>query len=334
MVASIEDYSAAIVIPEMVKAPDLQGGHPVEKNGRLVRYAGGFCVVYPFQTKRRKYAVRCWHTPVQSVQDNLETIFSAIRKCDLPYFVPCSYVRNALLTARGLQPAVVMDWVEAQPLKRYIGDHLDRPKDLEKLAESFLRMTATLHKAGISHGDLQHGNILVQQDGSLTLVDYDSMFVPGMKDVPDEIKGLAGYQHPARCQQRFRSPVSDYFSELVIYASIRTLAGHPGLWRKYNLADTETMLFTEADISSGGASDIFRLIESDRNLRPLGRAIQDALRQTTLERIIPLEDIVHGQTENLVESLSQQWKSNGFKPRTGQSNIEIFKQLADIYSKW
>lgn len=44
--------------------------------------------------------------------------------------------------------------------------------------------------------------------------------------------------------------------------------------------------------------------------------------------------IIHGQTENMVESLSRQWKSNGFKPHPDQSNIKIFKQLADIYSKW
>ena len=37
MVASIEDYSAAIVIPGMVQAPELKGGHPVERNGRLLR---------------------------------------------------------------------------------------------------------------------------------------------------------------------------------------------------------------------------------------------------------------------------------------------------------
>ena len=334
MVASIEDYSAAIVIPGMVQAPELKGGHPVERNGRLLRYVGGFCVVYPYEIARRKYAVRCWHTPVRSVQDNLEAILAAIKKSELPYFVPCTYVRNAIMTAKGSQPAVVMDWIEAQTMKRYIEGNLYRTLVLEALAKEFLRMTSSLHKAGISHGDLQHGNILVGNDGSLTLVDYDSMYVPGMQEVPDEIKGLAGYQHPARCQQRFRSAVSDYFSELIIYTSIRTLAKHPGLWRKHNLGETETMLFTEADIQSGGTSGIFRLIESDRELRHLGRAIKDALRQPTLDRIVPLEDIVGGQTNSVVESLSKQWQAHTYQPSPLQSNIDIFNQLAEIASRW
>lgn len=334
MVAGIEDYSAAIVVPQMVKAPELQGGHPVQKNGRLLRYAGGFCVVYPYETARRKYAVRCWHTSVDTVQQYQKTIADRIKGFDLPYFVDYKYCENAILTAKGLQPVILMDWVEADPLKKYIGSNIDRPAVLMELANDFLRMTTTLHKSGISHGDLQHGNILVRCNGELTLVDYDSMYVPGMQNVPDEIKGLEGYQHPARRRQRYRGPMSDYFSELIIYTSIRTLACHPGLWRKYNLANTETMLFTEADITSGGTTEIFRLIESDPDIRHLGRAIKDALRQTSLDRIVPLEEIVNGQETIIIENISQRWASNGYQFSPFQSNVDIFNQLKEIASRW
>ena len=180
MVASIEDYSAAIVLPQMVKAPELQGGHPVQRNGRLLRYAGGFCVVYPYETARRKYAVRCWHTPVDTVQQYLKTIADRIKGFDLPYFVDYKYRENAIITAKGPQPVILMDWVDAKPMKKYIADNLSRPAALESLAQAFLIMTGELHEQGISHGDLQHGNILVRPDGSLVLVDYDSLYVLGM----------------------------------------------------------------------------------------------------------------------------------------------------------
>ena len=334
MVASIEDYSAAIVVSKMVIAPELQGGSPVMKNGRLLRYAGGFCVVYPYQTARRKYAVRCWHTPVDTVQQYLKTIAGRIKGFDLPYFVDYKYCENGILTAKGPQPVVVMDWVDARPMKKYIADNLSRPSVLESLAQSFLMMTEDLHEQGISHGDLQHGNILVRPDGSLVLVDYDSLYVLGMDGIPDDIKGLQGYQHPARIRQRYRTSYSDFFSELVIYTSIRTLARHPGLWCKYNLADTETMLFTEKDIQSGGSSEIFRLIDSDRTLRHLGLAIKDALRQPSLERIVPLQEVVKGQEESVVDSLAKQWQSHTFQPGPFQSNDDIFQQLAEITSRW
>ena len=334
MVAGIEDYSAAIVVPQMVKAPELQGGHPVQKNGRLLRYAGGFCVVYPYETARRKYAVRCWHTSVDTVQQYQKTIADRIKGFDLPYFVDYKYCENAILTAKGLQPVILMDWVDAKPMKKYIADNLSRPSALESLARAFLEMTRELHEQGISHGDLQHGNILVRPDGSLVLVDYDSLYVLGMDGIPDDIKGLQGYQHPARIHQRYRSAYSDFFSELVIYTSIRTLAKHPGLWNKYSLADTETMLFTEKDIQSGGTSEIFRLIESDRDIRYLGRAIKDALRQPSLDRLVPLQDIVKGQADSVVENLSKQWLSQTYQPSALQSNIDIFNQLAEIASRW
>ena len=334
MVASIEDYSAAIVIPQMVKAPELQGGHPIQKNGRLLRYAGGFCVVYPYETARRKYAVRCWHTPVDTVWLYPKNVAGRIKGLNLPYFVDYRYCENAILTEKGLQPAIIMDWVEARPIKRYIADNISCPVVLESLAQAFLTMTGELHKRGISHGDLQHGNIHVRGDGSLVLVDYDSLYVPGMESIPDDIKGLHGYQHPARIRQKFRSAYSDYFSELVIYTSIRTLARHPGLWNKYSLADTDTMLFTEKDIQSGGSSEIFRLIESDRAVRNLGRAIKDALRQPSLDRIVPLNEIVSGQEERVVEVLSRKWQSLTYQPSPFESNIDIFNQLAEIASKW
>lgn len=334
MTANIEDYSAAIVIPKMVKYPALKGGHPVQKNGRLVRYAGGFCVVYPYDTPRGKFAVRLWHTPVGSVRGNLEVIFSALKKINLPYFVPCRYVSNAIMTAKGPQSAVVMNWIEAKSLKRHIETIIGKPHALDTLAASFLKMVKDLHAAKISHGDLQHGNILVRQDGSLVLVDYDSMYVPGMKEVPDEIKGLSGYQHPARLRQRFRSPTSDYFSELIIYTSIRALARHPYLWRKYNLADSETLLFTDTDFQSMGLTDIFRILETDCELRPLGRAIKDALRESSLGRIVPLEGIVNGQSESIVANISKRWETPHTMVGAFQSNIDLFNQLSEIVSRW
>ena len=224
--------------------------------------------------------------------------------------------------------------LDAKPMKKYIADNLSRPSALESLARAFLEMTRELHEQGISHGDLQHGNILIRPDGSLVLVDYDSLYVLGMDGIPDDIKGLQGYQHPARIHQRYRSAYSDFFSELVIYTSIRTLAKHPGLWNKYSLADTETMLFTEKDIQSGGTSEIFRLIESDRDIRYLGRAIKDALRQPSLDRLVPLQDIVKGQADSVVENLSKQWLSQTYQPSAFQSNIDIFNQLAEISSRW
>ena len=337
MVAGINDYSAAITIPEMVKAQKLRGGHPVRKDGRLVRYVGGFCIVFPYVVPgfhNRQYAVRLWHTEVESLQRRSETISKALKTSGLPYFVPFEYVPEAIMTAKGIQPATIMDWVDAIPIKKYIAKNLSFPDRMDALAKAFLDMAMEMHRHRFSHGDLQHGNILVTSKGKLVLVDYDSMYVPGLEDLPDEIKGLGGYQHPSRWNRRPLSHKRDYFSELIIYTSILALARHPGLWIKYRLEDSETMLFTEADFASHGTSDVFRILNSDRELRKYSTAVKNAVNRADLEQLQPLEDIVNGPEETVVRSLASLWYDNGFRPEQYDSIIDLFEHAAEIAAKW
>ena len=43
---SLEDYEIAIDTEQLIKAAELKGGHPEKHNDELVRYVGGFCVVF------------------------------------------------------------------------------------------------------------------------------------------------------------------------------------------------------------------------------------------------------------------------------------------------
>ena len=337
MVAGIDDYSAAIVLPRMVKARKLRGGTPVRKDGRLVRYAGGFCVVFPYTVpgiRGHKYAVRLWHTEVESLQRRSETVSKALKSSHLPYFVPFEFVPEGLMTVKGIQPMAIMDWVDAVPLKKYIAENLSFPERINALADAFLKMTVDLHRSQISHGDLQHGNILVRLGGKLVLVDYDSMYVPGLEDLSDEIKGLGGYQHPSRWCRRSMSSRRDFFSELIIYTSLIALSRHPGLWYKYHLEDSETMLFTEADFASFGTSDVFRVLNADRELRKYASAVKNALKCADLDQLQPLEVIVNGPEDTVVHSLAARWRDNGFRPELFDSVNDLFKHAAAIAEKW
>ena len=73
-VASISEYSASINTPQMIKASVLIGGNPIKKNGRQIKYSGGFCVVFPYQTATKKYAVRCWHTNIKDIRNRTRLI--------------------------------------------------------------------------------------------------------------------------------------------------------------------------------------------------------------------------------------------------------------------
>ena len=333
-VATISEYSASINTPQMVKAPILAGGKPVQKNGRQIKYAGGFCVVFPYETPRKKYAVRCWHINIADIQKRTRIISEAIHASKLLYFVGFDYIPNGLQTAQGAQDIVVMDWVNAQTLKRYIADHINQPAKLIELANRFKTMVADLHSHNFAHGDLQHGNIMVKDDGSLVLVDYDSMYVPALDGYSDVIKGLAGYQHPARWKNCSVNEKIDYFSELIIYTSIVALSKFPHLWKELNLEDTETMLFSPEDISSKGSSRIFYLLDKDAELKNLSSRIKEYLRKDNITDIEPLEEAIKDPVQSVVEGMSGKWRDSGYQSPKAQTADDFEEIAKDISGRW
>jgi len=112
-----------------------------------------------------------------------------------------------------------MEWVEGEQFDDYIVESLGNPAKLGQLLTKFLAMMDELRQAGIAHGDLQHGNIIMCGN-ELRLVDYDGMFVPAMNGYLASELGHRNYQHPQRAAHHF-GPYLDNFSAWVIYASVR-----------------------------------------------------------------------------------------------------------------
>lgn len=323
---SCTDYSTSIVVDTLVKAPSLKNGSPEKFKGRPVKYTGGFCIVFPYIVQTNKYAVRCWHAHLEGAEERTRKIAKALQTANLPYFVRFEYVSEGIITPQGVQPVVVMDWVEAKPLKKYIAEHINDTHSLNMLADNFAKMVKDLHRHNLSHGDLQHGNIMVKDDGNFMLVDYDSMYVPELAGWPDEISGLAGYQHPNRWNNRNLSPKADYFSELIIYTSLKALSEIPSLWNDLMIADTDTMLFTAEDIKSAGTSPIFSILDSTSSCKELCITIKDFLSRKTIEELEPLENVM----VSYLDKLGDLWKDNGYKPSAAYNKSDII----EITNKW
>lgn len=329
---SCEDYEISINNAQLIKSESLSGGH-VEKNslGVTINYVGGFCIVFPYyKTSGDKIAVRCWIARIDNAQERTRLIAEELQRANLPYFVNFEYEQNGIATNLGVQPIVLMDWVEANSLKDFIQENLGNPDALRNLAESFKTMVSDLHRACISHGDLQHGNILVRNDGSLVLVDYDSMYVPSLEGYKDEIKGLSGYQHPARWNTEYTSKKNDYFSELVIYTSILALSYFPGLWDELKMEDSETLLFSPEDIKSGGNSYIFHKLESHPQLKELSIALKKALKCNNIEELLPLEEAIIPDTQRIGGHIRGKWNI----PQPQQPKQEFVPDTANTRAKW
>lgn len=320
----ISEYVTVMETPQLLKAPILQNGHIIKHNDTIIRYAGGFCVVFPFQTSARKYAIRCWHTNIAEAQERTRRIAQELYQVHLPYFVGFEYFSEGLMTNEGIQPIVAMDWVDAQPLKEYIGDHINDSDALRSLADRFLSMAKDLHRHCLSHGDLQHGNILVKNNGELVLVDYDSMYVPSLDGFTDEIKGLEGYQHESRWKNKKLTSKADYFSELVIYTSLMTLVKYPRLWGELNMEDTETLLFSANDIKSKGNSRIFDILDCDEELRFLSNYLKEFMQCPALDELSPLEKVLQSPIDNI----STKWKDNGCKV----DNSAVIDNISNVWN--
>lgn len=93
---SCSDYSTSIVVNNLVKAPKLASGQPEMYKGRPVKYAGGFCIVFPYIVNGKKYAVRCWHAHLEGAEERTRRIAKALQEISLPYFVGFEYIKDGI----------------------------------------------------------------------------------------------------------------------------------------------------------------------------------------------------------------------------------------------
>lgn len=95
-------------------------------------------------------------------------------------------------------PALKMEWVEGETLLQWLEANYQDRKSIRAAIGRFKDLMRELATAGVAHGDLQHGNILVAPDGTLRLVDYDGLYVPALSGMPGAESGHRNYQSPLR----------------------------------------------------------------------------------------------------------------------------------------
>lgn len=260
---SKQDIITSIKNSELfLKIPELKGAKPrLKKDGGPFCYTGGFNMVFQIDHKDKKWALRVWHIPVGEQKDRYRKISEYLSDKKLPYFADFIYDEKSILVNGQLLDTIRMEWLEGKLLKDFLEENLSNPNVIRELAENFLEMCKTLKKHHISHGDLQHGNILVENN-QIKLIDYDSICIPEIEGDVELVTGLKGYQHPSRLRAEKASLKADYFSELVIYLSLLAIAENPDFWIKYNIKDSEYLLFTDKDFDDFEHSEIYKDLQN------------------------------------------------------------------------
>ncbi len=292
-----------------------------DARGRLIAYTGGFSVVFPYEASDgTKWAFRCWHSDINNTQKRYEIISEAIQNARLDFLCGFEYIEKGINVEGNIFPTTRMRWIDGVTIKDYICQNKDSKKLLLDLAENFLKMTNELHKQSLAHGDLQHGNILVDKNHHLFLVDYDSFYCPQLKGEADTVTGLPDYQHPARLTNKTVSEKLDYFSELVIYLSILAIAKDPSLVETYKVEDADRLLFAKEDYEDIKNSKIYRDIKSlGDSCKDLLDVLVDYLKHNNIDDLRPFYEQI------LDKKIT--FKSSATKAIRGEQPIKIMWQV-------
>lgn len=273
------DYSEAIQNPELCfEVPELHTGVVATTPLGLPRaLSGNFATVYEMSGGGQTFAVRCFVRQVTNQQERYAVLAKHLDKLELPFVVPFEFISKGIRVQEQWYPIVKMNWVTGTPFHDYVESQLASPEHLAWLASDWRSMMSELKRHQIGHGDLQHGNILVNAEGDLRLVDYDGMFVPAFARQRSPELGHANYQHPKRTSE-FYDEQLDHFPEILIYLSLRALAAEPALWNEYFNGDN--LIVTAVDLRVPQCSTLWpRLLKSpDHDVRRLTVLIIDYLR--------------------------------------------------------
>jgi hypothetical protein len=284
------DYLEALQHPaECFSDPELAGGtaEPTPLGLPRVRSGNVASVFKVTGASGRVHAVRCFVRRFDDVATRYEAITHRLARADGTWKVGFDFQPAGVLVGEVWYPIVRMDWSDAVPLLPWIESHLWDAAALSYAAMRFASLVESLRAAGIAHGDLQHGNILVAPGGDLRLVDYDGMYVPELDGMHSNERGHRNYAHPLRTRADF-GPHLDAFPAWVVYASLAALSIDPLLWGRLDGGD-ECLLFRAADFADPQRSEALASLRAagDPRLIALAGAVHAQLRRPLAE-VTPL----------------------------------------------
>ncbi|MEP0546069.1 MAG: hypothetical protein ABJF88_03990 [Rhodothermales bacterium] len=291
------DYQEALQFPATAFAdPVLAAGTPrTNALGLPQPITGAFAAVFPMETEAGRFAVRCFLTHVADQQARYRAVARHLAEADVPGTVTFDYQPEGVRVAGQPYPILKMAWADGEGLAAFTERHLGDSETLRALAAAWRALLADTEAAGIAHGDLQHGNVLVRTDDGamrLTLVDYDTLFVPSLAGRTSAEVGHRNYQHPDRTETDFDAGL-DHFAGLVVYTALRALDAQPDLWPRFSTG--ENMLFQAGDFYDPAASPLFAALREIDGIGPLVEALE---RACYLEpgAVPSLEEVLGGAT--------------------------------------
>ena len=220
-------------------------------DGLPVMSAGGFSVVFKMKDEQsgKFYAVKCFTKEQEGRSESYKLIADELEFVSSNFLTSIKFYEKELFVDSGQTketefPVLLMDWIDGKPLDKYIHKNVNNKYALEMLSFRFCKLSAWLLAQPFAHGDLKPDNILVKEDGSIVLVDYDGIYVPSMKGQKARELGSPNFRHPSRTEDSFDERIDD-FPIALIALSLKAFSLNKGLI--FNYCTNDFLLFKEND---------------------------------------------------------------------------------------
>lgn len=325
---ALNEYREAIQYPDFCFSDsELQKAEVIRDfQGLPAVSSGNYASVYSLKLTTRRVAVRCFNMHVPDHEQRYSEISRALQKSRLPYTVDFRFIPDGILVDGNRYPILLMEWVEGEPLIKYVEKNLSKPEKLADLAKQWFQMSKALQKAGIAHGDLQHGNVIIRND-EIKLIDYDGMYVPALNGWESHERGHRNFQHPSRAGE-FCVHL-DNFSNWIIYSALVILSIDPSLWFEAESHD-ECLLFQDSDFKNPDeCKTLQRLANKSEHLKSIGARLRAIMKSEfnsipNLDHTAPLTAEDKLSVDNITELLGA---------NSGGESIEEIRLQADIFRR-
>ena len=247
----------------------------LDNHGEPFRSSGAFAVVFKMKGPKtgRNYALKCFTDEQEGRGEAYRQIAEELEFVDSTYITAVKYLEQELFVDSSCNdevfPVLLMDWVDGETMETYVADHYADSHAMAMLCYRFCKMAGWLRSQSFAHGDIKPDNIMVRPNGTLTLVDYDGMYVAAMKGRKSPTIGSKDCAHPLRTVDDFDETIDD-FALAVIALSLKAISLDPSLYTTYGASDR--LLFAASDFLDLSKSKVLAALQSllaDEELKTL-----------------------------------------------------------------
>ena len=259
----MNDYQEAIQHPDVSfpKYAELQACLPeLDEHEVPIAYSGNYAVTFRLKNgkSRDRWAIRCFTKEVDRVVERYDKISQFLAAKPDRALVEAKLLLDGMLVGGKYFHVIKMEWIHGSLLNSYIEGALDKNRvdRLSVLSDQFVELGKRLDRLRIAHGDIQHGNVIIDREGLIHLVDYDDMFLEALSPLGfSSGVGHENYQHPRRPSNAYDHTL-DRFPLIVMYLSLLALSKAPRLWKDYCGGD-DCILFRKDDFLNTTQSKLF-----------------------------------------------------------------------------